>query len=109
MEEGRDASLPPNHPPHLQQQAPETSLASPSFTLADHITQERFSKIMADFNERRQQTLQGNSSNQGLGSTLLQTTKMTTEDFQEAMSRRLGRPPDDPKIMLLCKKVRGTT
>lgn len=108
MEEASGEPTAPGSDPDLPQRAPETcgSLASPSLTLADHITQERFSRIMADFSERKQQTFAGGSSNnQGLGA--LQSTKMTTEDFQEAMSRLLGRPPDDPKIMLLCKKVMG--
>lgn len=82
------------------------SLNSPSLRLAEHITEERFSKIMADFNRHKQQDSCGY---QGSSSTLsLKKTKMATEDFQEALSTLLGRPPNDPKIILLCKKVRKT-
>lgn len=110
MEEVSGESTSPQAPPPRsgqQEVAPEIiprSLASPSFHLAEHINQERFSKIMADFNDRKHQSCNCSSSSGNSGT--LQRTKMTTEDFQEAMSKLLGRPPDDPKIVLLCEKVK---
>jgi hypothetical protein len=101
MERGEDPRAPSPRSGMDQQQISASSLASPSLHLVEHITRGRFSQIMADFNHRKQR---GNTDSSYQGTTLPQ---MTTEDFQEAMSRLLGRPREDPKIILLCKKVRA--
>lgn len=85
--------------PQAQDQWEQPSvLSSPSLHLEDHITQEWFSSIMDNFSHLHCSTRTGNKG-------VLEKTKMTTADFQEAMSDLLGRPSDDQKIILLCKKV----
>ena len=92
-------ALDPPSPAVVQDQCEEPNLSSPSLHLEDHITQERFSSIMANFSPLHSSTRTGNQG-------VLKKTKMTTADFQEAMSNLLGRSSDDEKIILLCKKVR---
>ena len=84
--------------------ASSTALSSPSLHLTDHINFEVFSRIMEDFSEHRAEASGGGGGDSTANP--LQNAKLAAEDFQKVMSDLLGRLPDDPKIVLLCKKVR---
>lgn len=79
----------------------KNNLCSPSLHLEDHLTKETFSAIMKDFRRILSETDTNIASSQNTR----KNAKMTTTDFQVAMSKLLGRPPDDEKIVLLCDKV----
>lgn len=68
-----------------------------SLQLEQLITHEMFSSIMADFHSHNQ--------NSSTYQTTQERTKMTTEDFQVAISKQLGRSPHDESIKQLCNKV----
>lgn len=80
-------------------EAPRCScLSSRSLRLEQLITHEMFSSIMSDFHRH------GQSSPERQG--VQEWTKMTTEDFQVAIAKQLGRSPQDKSIVRLCNKVR---
>lgn len=76
-----------------------SSLSSRSLHLEDHITQEKFASIMQDFHQEDEKV--GGAA----GYRRLQDSKMTTGQFQVAISKLLGKEPDDEKIVHLCNKV----